>query len=144
MRAPQELTAILNVPAGAKTMVLNFDGTTHPQTVFSGIRQLVIHVIATPNEVRYSWRQAQGKTSTESSSSHKSTFSFIPAPALKRTFKPALNTWTPLWTGQQEFGPTFTFGYRKRLMIEELTLNVLFTKVSAERINEHLQPPQKP
>ena len=106
VNAPKELTAILNVPAGAKTMVLNFDGITNPPTIFKGTRQLVVQIIATPEEVRYTWKQKSWNDSPESSSSHQGKFLFTSIPAAKKMFKPPLNSWTPLWMAQQASGWT--------------------------------------
>lgn len=142
--APRELTAIVNIPAGAKTVVTNMDGQTQVEALLPHLKTLVIRVVASAEGPRYSYRMASDGSTSELVNRSGANLVSPLTPPDKRTFTPPLNEWLPLWTAQIQSAWVFQYGNKKIPGRETITVKVLFTEKPSEKVSRDLQPPQKP
>ena len=153
--APKPVTTLkgtltLQVPAGAKTLVIARSGSeTKLVAVLIGATRIVVGLNLRPKlyQDSYSVRGTKGKGSSEGAYISDGTYTVSPFKAA--TLSPPLNVWTTLWQGTQGSSTTFSFSLGDKNMSgaaqpDAFRVQVLFSKEAAAALRTNLRPPKLP
>lgn len=148
--APSQTRFVLQVPSGAKSILVHLDGYTSTASVLSGVREVVLSVKLAPTGIECSFEQHSGGTTTTNSLSSQTPITFKPWPKAQSSLSLRLNEWNSLWEGKSNTKATVKLSGKTAtsstftLNSEKLTLQVLFSPKSSDKIKGNIQPPRLP
>ncbi|WP_420595732.1 hypothetical protein [Deinococcus sp.] len=146
--ATMKETLALDVPAGAKTMLISRTGSD--LTVLelpAGAKRVSLGVNLTPKVYQDSWSVRSGTNSSEGNVSGGMGIRLYPLNT--KRLSPALNVWTLLWNGTQPSNVTFSLtvgntSTQSAKPSKDFQVQALFSSQPAEKIDESLRPPTRP